>query len=1189
MLIGCISFTLTANATHLVGGYMNYTFLSKLANGDSRYRVSFNVYRDCDNGIPLEDEINVGVYLNDAAKSRNQVVKFNMVLKERVQAPGNVDCPDIRSNVCIEYGLYEGIITLKPYSEGYHITYTRCCRNVQKNIVQTGADPTQGQTYYCYIPNTSLENNSPAFYGVPSPYMCVNDTTSFLFDAVDRDGDSLAYTLMRPYSHGGIGFPVPEPSLNLDTPLLSYNPGYSWQQPFGASGGAFVDNRTGLTSFYATETGNYVVGIEVREYRNGILLSRTRLDLQIIVLDCRPNKRPQVSINTSNRLQIEAGTELCFTVSASDEDDLDAITLTGRGSVLGDGGGIGGGTLATFTDASGISEVESEFCWIPDCDAARSQPYIVYFTAEDDGCPPKFNSLDVLIDVIPFEGAEDLDGPIEVCQRDDATYKVLDGNSSSDFEWEITEGNIVSDNTLDSVVINWSGTGTGTIRVREVSAAGCLGDWMTLDVTIVESPPNPAITGKDTVCDNETNLQYSVGSVAGVSYYWNAINATIGFVSQNEITMGTLGIPTFTIEASLTNALGCRSDTVQKEVFVSIPMPVIDGPTVVCPNSVGVEYFAQGSSNNSTFTWSVLGGVVAQGDGTSTISVDWAEEGIGEVEVIEINKFGCSSEPIALSVAKSYTLSVASITGPAEICEFDLGVAYNVVASNGSVYDWTILGGQQSAGDSSENIAVDWKNAGVGSVSVVQRAIDAVNNRECISLPFTLPVTIFPKPSASDIIGEVEVCQASGVYEYTIAGFPNSTFSWAVNGDDQNIDGQGTNTIKISWDQSGTFTISVQELSENNCPGDVIDTLIVVNPKPVTSPVVGTDVICPSNYETQIYTVNGAVGSSFIWSIDGSFSVIEDGSNSVTVTWDTLVDVGLLKVVEVSDEGCEGDTVRLNVEIDRLNIDLRFVSVGTPDNRMSIDWQLLNNSTADELRIEKRDAGSTGSWTPIATVPGTQTNYTELNINTDEKAFQYRIAGENKCDVTIRSEEHTSILLTGFQDESFNSQLTFTDYFGWVNGVSFYDLLLEDNISSYRVELANANSNTNLLLVHDPKQYRKCFRVQASENGGEETSSLSNEVCFYFSPEVYVPSGFTPNGDGLNDGFGVKGVAINTFEISIYNRWGEKLYNSQDIDEKWIPEYRGEDIQMGTYVYLITYTDFEDKVYQKSGTINLLR
>jgi gliding motility-associated-like protein len=88
---------------------------------------------------------------------------------------------------------------------------------------------------------------------------------------------------------------------------------------------------------------------------------------------------------------------------------------------------------------------------------------------------------------------------------------------------------------------------------------------------------------------------------------------------------------------------------------------------------------------------------------------------------------------------------------------------------------------------------------------------------------------------------------------------------------------------------------------------------------------------------------------------------------------------------------------------------------------------------------------------------------------------------------------------------------------------------------------------------------------------------------------VYVPSGFTPNGDGLNDGFGVKGVAINTFEISIYNRWGEKLYNSQDIDEKWIPEYRGEDIQMGTYVYLITYTDFEDKVYQKSGTINLLR
>ena len=86
-----------------------------------------------------------------------------------------------------------------------------------------------------------------------------------------------------------------------------------------------------------------------------------------------------------------------------------------------------------------------------------------------------------------------------------------------------------------------------------------------------------------------------------------------------------------------------------------------------------------------------------------------------------------------------------------------------------------------------------------------------------------------------------------------------------------------------------------------------------------------------------------------------------------------------------------------------------------------------------------------------------------------------------------------------------------------------------------------------------------------------------------------MPNAFTANGDNLNDGFGVKGVAINEFNIQIFNRWGEKLYESDDIDEKWIPIYRDKDIQMGTYIYVIRYSDFENKVFQKTGTINLLR
>ena len=120
-----------------MGGYMNYEFLNiNPTNGDYRYKITFHVYRDCSGKVELDDQITLGVYLNDNNKSLNQQPVFKLVTKERVLPPGSIECDFYRKNLCIEYGLYEGIISLKPYSEGYHITYSRCCRNVQNNIVQ---------------------------------------------------------------------------------------------------------------------------------------------------------------------------------------------------------------------------------------------------------------------------------------------------------------------------------------------------------------------------------------------------------------------------------------------------------------------------------------------------------------------------------------------------------------------------------------------------------------------------------------------------------------------------------------------------------------------------------------------------------------------------------------------------------------------------------------------------------------------------------------------------------------------------------------------------------------------------------------------------------------------------------------------------------------------------------------------
>ena len=1180
--------SLTSNATHLLGGYMNYEFLNiNPTNGDYRYKITFHVYRDCSGKVELDDQITLGVYLNDNNKSLNQQPVFKLVTKERVLPPGSIECDFYRKNVCIEYGLYEGIISLKPYSEGYHITYSRCCRNVQNNIVQDGAMPSQGQTYYCFIPSTALQNSSPAFYGVPSPYMCVNDTNSFLFDAVDRDGDSLVYRFMRPYQGGSPASSSPAPAASLDTPLLRYKAGYNSLSPFGSNGYTFIDNQTGYTELFSNEVGNFVVGVEVLEYRNGNLLGKIRMDLQIIVLNCIANNIPDISSNKGQRFEIEAGEELCFNVVGKDPDD-DQVKLSARSEVF----TTISGTKATFKESfSDPLNLTYEFCWTPDCDADRDQPYNVYFTVEDDGCPPKFNYLDVSIKVLPFKGAEQLTGPTTVCNLSSHDYSVIDGSEGSTYEWEIFDGRFIGNSTSESVTAFWnkkSSEGMSPyIRVREISKNGCLGDWIQLDVVIEESPIISAIIGKDTVCKEDVGLTYSVNDNPGNTYYWETVNATIGSQNRNSIQLSGFNQPSFNVRVAETNAVGCTSDTVELEVYVIEPSPSIDGPLTVCPNSTGIQYRAVGASS-STYNWSVVGGIQSSGGNTNTITIDWGDEGVGQISVAEINKFGCLSIPTVINVSKSYILGGNNINGPNEVCEFDKLVDYDVDTITGSVYDWTLLGGSQQNGDSSSQIQVDWGSSGIGNIRVVQRAYDPVNNRWCISPPNDLPVTIHPLPTANQIIGPIELCQYDDTAVYFISGMPNSTYLWTLNGNSDNIIGQGTNTIKIFWDISGGQTLSVVETNVFGCPGSVVNLSIIVNPKPTTSLITGPSAICPENTLNHQYSVSGDLNSTFSWDVQGALNIMGNSTPSVSIDWDLTQTSGTVNVVELSDKGCLGDTQRLDVIFDKLRIDLRFISVGYPDDRMVVDWQLLDNSSATSFDIKKRNPGSS-SWQNVATVGGSTLQYLEEGINTDLTPFEYQISALNSCGTVISSDIHTSILLSGVQDENLNSNLVFTDYLGWQNGVLVYDLFLEDNLNPLTLSQTNVNSNSTIVSVHDPKQYKKCFRVNAKEDGGEQTESWSNEVCFYFLPTIYVPNAFTPNYDNLNDGFGVKGIAINEFSIEIYNRWGEKLYQSDDIDEKWIPTYMGNDIQEGIYLYLINYTDFDDNNYRKGGTITLLK
>ncbi len=91
------------------------------------------------------------------------------------------------------------------------------------------------------------------------------------------------------------------------------------------------------------------------------------------------------------------------------------------------------------------------------------------------------------------------------------------------------------------------------------------------------------------------------------------------------------------------------------------------------------------------------------------------------------------------------------------------------------------------------------------------------------------------------------------------------------------------------------------------------------------------------------------------------------------------------------------------------------------------------------------------------------------------------------------------------------------------------------------------------------------------------------------SNEVFIPSAFSPNGDGQNDLFYVRNNCIQTMLLTIYNRWGEKVFESDDVTKGWDGKFKDKLIDAGVYAYYITATFVNNELYNNKGNINVVR
>jgi gliding motility-associated-like protein len=116
------------------------------------------------------------------------------------------------------------------------------------------------------------------------------------------------------------------------------------------------------------------------------------------------------------------------------------------------------------------------------------------------------------------------------------------------------------------------------------------------------------------------------------------------------------------------------------------------------------------------------------------------------------------------------------------------------------------------------------------------------------------------------------------------------------------------------------------------------------------------------------------------------------------------------------------------------------------------------------------------------------------------------------------------------------------------------------------------------------------YQLELSDSNGcllQDTVHINPGIC---CDEVFIPNAFSPNQDNLNDCWRVVTAAgMELRQLAIFNRWGNKLWSANDVQDCWDGSYNSKRCDVGTYYYIFRYKCLSDgKEYVKKGDISLL-
>ena len=248
--------------------------------------------------------------------------------------------------------------------------------------------------------------------------------------------------------------------------------------------------------------------------------------------------------------------------------------------------------------------------------------------------------------------------------------------------------------------------------------------------------------------------------------------------------------------------------------------------------------------------------------------------------------------------------------------------------------------------------------------------------------------------------------------------------------------------------------------------------------------------------------------------------------------------------------------------------------------RVELSGAGLTNSF--DLVVERAISGSK-DFTRISDVNNSSLRYDDSDVNASESSYCYRFSYQNACKQISPefSQPVCSILL-----KNNVQQIVWTSESPFTGAVASYDMIQVNPETNITEEIPKQLSHSQEIDLDT--QSGLSFRIKAYSADGNLTS-YSNTLTLTRDAIILIPDAFTPNGDGINEKFEVKNYFTSSFQIKIYNRWGEVIFQSENPGISWDGNIKNAPAAAGEYIFKINTSDRSGKSLVKTGSFLLIR